>query len=161
MKKLYIARHAKSDWGQEGFSDEQRPLNEAGLIDASSMAKHLSLRGIKVDAIIASKAKRAMTTARAYAQSILDTEDFYEHDAIYQADENDMLSIINEVTDDYDSIMLVGHNPTFSFLVKLLTDQYVDMSAGSIIELDVNVDSWLDAGHKTAQLVNSILPNDI
>ena len=45
MKKLYIARHAKSDWGQEGFSDEQRPLNEAGLIDASSMAKHLSTKG--------------------------------------------------------------------------------------------------------------------
>ena len=113
MKKLYIARHAKSDWGQQGYSDFDRPLNAKGFSDAEAMAKYLSSLNIKVDSIVSSSAKRALTTAKFYADKIITAGDLVEMDVIYEAEERDMLQIINQTSDDFDSLMLVGHNPTF------------------------------------------------
>ena len=41
MKKLYVIRHGKSDWGNPEVNDFNRPLNHRGLKDAPKMGKHL------------------------------------------------------------------------------------------------------------------------
>ena len=161
MKRLYIARHASSDWGQEGYSDFDRPLNNKGLSDAEAMAKYLSSLEIKVDSIVSSSAKRALTTAKFYADNILTKSDLVEMDVIYEAEERDILQIINQISNDVDSLMLVGHNPTFSLLVNLLTGQPVDMSAGNIAELRIDLESWADVAMNSAQLVQMLSPKTI
>ena len=64
MKQLLIVRHAKSDWGNAGISDFNRPLNERGIINASLMGKRLKVKGILPNALISSPALRAITTAK-------------------------------------------------------------------------------------------------
>ena len=41
MKRLYLVRHAKSDWSSIGLADFDRPLNKRGRRDAKSMGKYL------------------------------------------------------------------------------------------------------------------------
>ena len=161
MKTLYIARHAKSDWGQAGYSDFDRPLNKKGLKDAEAMARYLTTLDTKVDSIVSSSAKRALTTAEFYAEKILLSGDIVKVDLIYEAEESNMLDIIKTLSDDLSSVMLVGHNPTFSLLISTLTGQYVDMSAGSVAELKIDLPGWDDIGVKTAQLEKIISPKNI
>lgn len=67
MKQLLLVRHAKSDWGNPGLDDFDRPLNERGKKDAPAMAKRIIEKKIKIDAFISSPAKRAAKTAKYFA----------------------------------------------------------------------------------------------
>jgi phosphohistidine phosphatase len=161
MKTLYIARHAKSDWGQAGYSDFDRPLNDKGMGDAKAMAQYLSSVDIKVDSIITSSAMRALTTANFYADEILMSGSPIKVDEIYEAEEQTMLKVIKNISNNMNAVMLVGHNPTFSLLVSMLTNKYVDMSAGSVAELKIDLDSWNEVKTNTAQLVQIITTKSI
>jgi len=59
MKTLILIRHAKSSWDQPGLSDFDRPLNERGKKDAPVMAKRVKEKGIELDHLVSSPAKRA------------------------------------------------------------------------------------------------------
>jgi len=161
MKTLYIARHAKSNWGQAGYTDFERPLNEQGIIDAKLMARHLSSLEIKVDSVITSSAVRALTTANMYAKQILSQGAPVGIDVIYEAEERIVLEVIRDISNDFDVVMLVGHNPGISLLISMLTGHQVDMSAGDIAELKIDLKNWNDIGMSSAQLVQMFSPKNI
>lgn len=161
MKTLYLARHAKSDWGQSGYSDFDRPLNDQGLVDAHAMKNYLAAADFKVDAIVSSSAMRAITTAGLYAEKILETGEIFKLDKIYEADEQDVLNIINNISNDFQSLMLVGHNPALSVLVDVLSGEAVNMSSGSIVELRIDLDDWAAINSNSARLVRMLTPANI
>lgn len=161
MKTLYIARHAKSNWEQPGYTDFDRPLNEQGIIDAKLMSKKLSAAEIKVDVIISSSAVRACTTANIYASTVLLSGEPIEMESIYEADEREVLKIINNISDNCGVAMLVGHNPAISLSISALTSKSIDMSAGNIVQLEFNVESWKDVKNASAQLVQILFPKNI
>jgi phosphohistidine phosphatase len=70
MKKLFLVRHAKSDWTYEGLPDIDRPLNERGYRDAHIMSKHLSSKKHVPDGIIASPAIRTINTALIFSRNL-------------------------------------------------------------------------------------------
>ena len=47
MKSLFLIRHAKSSWDEQGLNDIERPLNDRGKKDAPEMAKRLNDKDIK------------------------------------------------------------------------------------------------------------------
>ena len=61
MKKLYIVRHAKSSW-EVGQDDFDRSLKKKGKLNAPFMAGKLLSRGVNVEQIISSSAKRTTKT---------------------------------------------------------------------------------------------------
>ena len=63
MKHLYVIRHAKSSWADEGMRDFDRPLNERGKKNAPMMAERLQAKS-KVDHFVVSPAKRTRQTAQ-------------------------------------------------------------------------------------------------
>ena len=67
MIRLVLVRHAKSDWGNPGLDDHDRPLNDRGIRDAPRMARALAETGFRPEVILSSTALRARTTAEAFA----------------------------------------------------------------------------------------------
>ena len=63
MKTIFLMRHSKSAWKEEGMDDFDRPLNKRGTGDAHFMAGILMLRGERPDLIVSSPAVRAASTA--------------------------------------------------------------------------------------------------
>ncbi len=123
-KKLYLLRHAKSSWSDFSIDDFDRPLNKRGKQNAPLMARRMSQRNIDLEVIISSPAKRAKTTAKHFSK-ILNTKVIYDEN-IYEAGTAQLKEIIKQAFEDYDTIMLVGHNPSFTMLSNSLCGYQID-----------------------------------
>jgi len=145
MKKLILSRHAKSSW-ENAAHDIDRPLNDRGLHDAPIMAEYLKSQNIIVDIIISSPALRARTTAEFYVDKLLDSgQKLVIDDSIYEAYEQDLLKIINGLENNINSAMMVGHNPTFTFLANILANErIVNMPTCSSVTICFDVSDWKD-----------------
>ena len=122
-KTLYIARHAKSSWGDMSLSDFERPLNGRGKRDAPFMANLLKEKGITPDLILSSPAKRTKKTAKHYHEALGGELRFDEN--IYEASTITLYTLLKEVFKTVDSIMIVGHNPGFTALNDMLSDKEI------------------------------------
>jgi phosphohistidine phosphatase len=143
-KKIYIIRHAKSSWDSTTLRDFDRPLNERGLNDASAMGSRLFSRKIVPDTIISSEANRAQTTARLIAKEINFPEANIQFTKeIYNASIKDMIELINQIDDQYNSVFLFGHNPTFTELAEYISDDaYGTLPTCGIIGMELTVNQW-------------------
>jgi phosphohistidine phosphatase len=158
-KKLYVVRHAKSDWSHEGLSDFERPLNERGLSNAPFMADKFAEAGHLLDYILTSPANRAITTAGYFKRRLgLRDGQWDTERKIYESDATRLLSIINRLDDAHKSVMIVGHNPGLSSLVQLLTGEWVVMSTCSIAEVEIPFDSWSLASEGACNLLSFDFP---
>lgn len=125
MKILYLLRHAKSSWSNMELPDFQRPLSKRGKKDAPFMGKILADKKVKIDLIVSSPAKRAQKTAKKVAKQIAyPKEKIVFNQEIYEANLVDVLAVIHQTPDTINSLMLVGHNPTFTDLANLLCSNF-------------------------------------
>ena len=144
MKTLYLLRHAKSSWNFDELTDQERPLNERGRDDAPRVGKALAERGIEMDLVVASPAVRALTTAVLVAREL-----DYPHDKIviepdiYQAEVEDLITIIHALPDVANSVLLTGHNPTITDTVNVLSPTPIDeMPTATVVCLRFQCESW-------------------
>jgi phosphohistidine phosphatase len=123
-KKLYLLRHAKSSWKDFSIRDFDRPLNKRGKHDAPMMAERMAERGLRPDVILSSPAKRAKATSKAVAKA-LGAQIIYR-DSIYESSATRLREIVKEAFETYDSVMLVGHNPSMTVFANSLSEHYID-----------------------------------
>ena len=97
MKNLILIRHAKSSWKNTSLDDFDRPLNKRGKQDAPIMADRLLKRGINMDYIISSPAKRAADTAKIFAGVLSYNSEITLTDDLYEASQNQILEVINRI----------------------------------------------------------------
>ena len=143
-KTLYIARHAKSSWDDSSLSDFERPLKKRGEKDAPMIGKILYSKGVKPDLIISSPAKRAISTAYVLAREIkYPVEKIITNEDIYEASTSELLDIIEQLDDKLKSVMIIGHNPSFTRLANYLTEQYFDnIPTCGVVAIAFNISEW-------------------
>jgi phosphohistidine phosphatase len=146
MKTLLLVRHAKSSWDQIGVSDFDRPLNERGKKDAPLMAKRVKERGVKLDHLISSPAKRAIRTARFFAKEFdFKKKDIELIEGLYGATRSEFLKAVAAINNKYDTVALFSHNPGITDFASSLTNIRVDdMPTCAVFALRVETDNWKD-----------------
>lgn len=143
MKTLYLIRHAKSDWSQN-VSDFERPLNERGHRDAPKMAEFLFNKGISIDQMISSPAKRAFTTCQYFASQFENTKIITEPD-LYMPDISDFIRTINSIQDSENSVALFAHNEGITYFANSLTDEnIVNIPTCGIVGFSADCETWKD-----------------
>jgi phosphohistidine phosphatase len=158
-KKLFIIRHAKSDWSHEGMSDFDRPLNERGMSNAPFMADKIVEAGHAIDFILTSPANRALTTAGFFKRRLgLPDSRWDTERKIYEADVKKLLAIVNALNDDYACVMLFGHNPGVSALVHELTGAWVVRPTCGIAEIEIPCNSWSMVSAGACNLISFDFP---
>jgi phosphohistidine phosphatase len=154
MKTLYVIRHAKSSWADPLASDFERGLNDRGKRDAPKMGRRLKEKEINPDTIISSPAKRALSTAKRVAEVLKFPKAGIKTDSkLYHADEDTMLSVVQDIKDNQNIVMMFGHNPGLTDFVNSIAseDPYIDnVPTCGIIALSLPVDSWKDVRWKCA-----------
>lgn len=168
MKTLYLLRHAKSDWGNEGLRDFDRPLNHRGRKAAKAVGRAMRDRDIRPDLVIASPAIRAKETVErileGYGHDLRVTED----PRIYEGGTGTLLGLITGAPDDVEQLMLIGHNPGFQQLVLALSDASAlrgeveeGFPTAALAELRFPIDRWSEVAPGTGQLQGLIKPRDL
>lgn len=145
MKTLFILRHAKSSWKDLGIPDHDRPLNKRGKHDAPRIGKILKDQNLIPNLIISSTAIRAKTTANLVAKACKFKEEIIFDKSIYNAEPSDVLKLLSRCSETYNSILLVGHNPTVEEIIELLTGSpEITMSTCALAYLTITIDKWID-----------------
>lgn len=162
MKKLVLVRHAKSDWGNEGLKDIDRPLAERGYEDAYAMSKWFKENQAVPDLLVSSPAARALNTALIFSREFGIKESAIKiEEKIYESNSGIWLKIISQLDNKFNNIMLFGHNPTMTNLAnELNTDLLFDNAPTcSIISLGLEIKDWKDiVTKKEGKLLNYKFP---
>ncbi|MGN6221933.1 MAG: SixA phosphatase family protein [Microbacterium sp.] len=139
MIRLALVRHAKSDWGDPGLDDHDRPLNDRGMRDAPVMAARLAASGFRPEVILSSTALRARTTAEAFAAELgvavsLDPE-------LYGAPAAALLAAA--AATGAGSVVVVAHDPGMSVLAgRLSGDGIGHMPTCAVATFTWRQDDW-------------------
>lgn len=143
MKILYIVRHAKSSWESGVSKDFDRPLNNRGIRSADVMSKFVSEKGIKVEKIVSSPAKRALTTAKVFAKVMkMNESEIQLEQKIYEASLKTLLEVVHELDDSVSSIMLFGHNPGLTSLANNFGATIDNLPTCALVAFEFDVASW-------------------
>lgn len=142
MKRLYILRHAKSSWDDSSLTDFDRPLNKRGLRAAPFMGGYMASNGFAPDLIVSSPAERARQTAELVRESgEFDCPLNFDR-RIYEADVRALTQVVSGLADQFDAVLLVGHNPGMEGLVHHLTGEQHEMPTAALAVISLDVDAW-------------------
>jgi len=170
MKRLSVLRHAKSSWGDPSLEDFNRPLNERGWKAARRMGRELAERKMHFDLVLASTAARVRETI----DGVQKTYDFAApikfEPGIYEASESTLLSLVRELPDYVEALLLVGHNPGLERLLAELThdDEHglrrriagkYPTAALAIVELPAQ--HWASVKPGSGEILELILPKEL
>lgn len=160
MKCVYFIRHAKSSWADASIGDIERPLNKRGLRDAPFMAKLLAGKGVKVDKVISSPANRAFTTAGYFAEEQgFSRDDILVKPEIYEAWTQDIIGIVQKLDNDWNTVLLFGHNPAFTSVVNLFADEYLpNLPTCGIVKIEADVEQWSGLNDQTGRMTDYFYP---
>ena len=147
MKQLTLIRHAKSDWHSPSKTDFERPLNKRGEKAAPLMGRRLAARDCTPDCLLSSPADRARQTAEIIAREIAYPQQRIEYaEAIYDAELETLIRVVQNLSDRNTHVILVGHNPGFSELGQWLAPEApASLPTCGLLELDLPISSWSEA----------------
>lgn len=161
MKTLLLLRHAKSSWDNPDISDFDRPLNSRGLQAVPAMGGVLYKNDLQPQKILSSPAKRAKQTAILIKETAQLEAKITYVEGIYEASPLRLLSIVSEIEDKIESVLLIGHNPGLESFVKMLTRESYEMPTASLVKIDLNVESWQDVSVNRGKVSLYVRPKDI
>lgn len=147
MKIVYLARHGKASWPDESrMEDVDRSLKSKGIRDVAMAAKKLLKKEAYPDLICSSNALRSVHTALIVARNI----DYPSNrikilPALYGSDVESIFEVIENTKEDYESIMVFGHDPAMTNFANLKTKRAKDkIPTASIVGIEFECDSWQD-----------------
>ncbi len=144
MKTLLIVRHAKSSWEYPELPDHERPLLEKGKKRTRKIIEFLQSKNIVPDFVISSSAIRSRETARYIAKALgYPTSEIKLDPSLYHADSHLLFDQFMDLSDDYTTLMMVGHNPTLTNFVNHFLQPPIDwLPTSGVVCLTFDTDRW-------------------
>jgi phosphohistidine phosphatase len=134
--RLYFLRHGAADWPDWTKPDEERPLTKAGRKEVHQVGEFLATFKARPDVILTSPLPRAAQTADIAA----------EHFKVRAREEKllapgfqieDLTRLLRKYPQQI--LMLVGHEPDFTSVIKALTGANLKLSKAGVALLDLNL----------------------
>lgn len=146
-RTLVILRHAKAAT-VEGVLDFDRPLTPRGHADAAAAGAWLEQRDYRPDLVLCSSARRTRETWHGVALALSAEPEVRYVEEIYSASTDELLELVTDISDEFETALLIGHNPGFSQLSAMLDPDTVDgdglrTAAAAVHAWD---GSWVDCG---------------
>jgi phosphohistidine phosphatase len=161
-KVLYVVRHGKASAKQPGEKDRDRMLDAVGLRQSKQLGLYLYNKNANISAIVCSPAKRALQTAEQLADQLdYNLAKIVCDEDLYEASVKIVLEKVQAFVDDWQEVVMVGHNPVLSYFVEYVTGFHFDgLEAGSAVRIDCKVEKWIDLAGKSTSFEQYISPLD-
>lgn len=144
MKTLILVRHAKSQHEEYVHRDIERHLAPRGYTDAGEVAAWCLAHSIKPQLFITSPSVRTYSTALIFANAYSAHPDqIVLNRGIYEAELKQLLLVIDGLDDEFDRVMMFGHNPGITTLLNYLCGPGCDsMPTAGVAVIRMDIDSW-------------------
>lgn len=133
-RTLVLVRHGKSDWSHD-VEDVDRPLAARGRRQASVSGQWLARELVRLDAARVSPAVRTQQTFAALTAAGVRVDDVVHEPALYCDTAQEVAAVVAGVPGRARSLLVVGHEPTFSDLVHQLTGRWVRIRTSEVVVL--------------------------
>ncbi|CCQ72150.1 NUDIX domain-containing protein [Magnetospira sp. QH-2] len=159
-RELLILRHGKAQPGR-GAKDRDRELKDKGKRDIQRIGVWLQENERLPDAILASPAERAWSTAqKSLKAGGAGTEGLSKEERLYDASLKDLKSLLAKASNGTERLMLVGHNPGLKQLAAYLTGSGELLSKGMLLRIGLP-DDWGKLKKGCGQLLDRVDPGDL
>ena len=154
MKSIILFRHAKSDWNATYSSDHQRPINQRGIKASKLMGSYLAEINEIPDLVISSSALRALETMEnAISAGNWESKINIEKE-VYHASVSKLIDLIKRTKNIHSNICIIGHEPTFSYFIKSITDKSISkFPTATMAKIVLKVESWNKIDNKLSKLL--------
>ena len=160
-KNLYLLRHAMADERLGDQHDIDRTLTSTGLQNATRMGINFLNKQYQFDIIISSPAIRAISTATLIAEQIkYDPAKIHQNQEIYEASTRTLLQVINQLKEDWQNVLIVGHNPSLTYLAEYITKSEIgNITTCGVAQIEFDKMKWEEISESTGHLVNYEYPD--
>ena len=160
MKNLILVRHAKSSL-ETPLKDRDRPLSKNGLQAAHLVSSYVSKYLPKTYLFWTSVAERASQTALIFAQNLsYPIESIIYKEDLYTFDENQLTKVIKSCKNEFDSVILFGHNGAITNFVNKFGDVFIEnVPTSGFVSLQFDVDDW--SAIEKGKTLKVIVPKDL
>ena len=162
-KNIYLLRHAQADEKMSEEADLDRALNATGLQNATKMGINFHKKAVVFDIIISSPAVRALATATLVAEQVkYDSNRIHQNSEIYEACIRTLLKVVNQLKEEWSTVLLVGHNPSITYLAEYISKAEIgNMTTCGVAQLSFDNMTWEEIsegnGHLTSYEYTSLL----
>lgn len=169
MRRLMLLRHGKSDW-PAGVPDLQRPVAERGRRASKAMGHYMAASGFFPEKVLVSPAQRTRQTWEIAGQAFSPARPVVFEPAIYEAEAQELLAVVQALPDEVANVLMVGHNPGLQDLALFLcgegdaeamTRLKSKYPTAGLAILDLSVNRWSEAGERCAILRRFDTPRSI
>lgn len=141
---IYFLRHASA--GKKGSNpkkDEQRPLDNEGLLQARYMGRLLANLDVHVEEILSSPLKRAVQTASLVANELAFEAALRLEPALRPEARFEQFQMMLSRWRKAEAVMVVGHNPSMTeFLTKMVSGgtgtAQIELKKGAVAKVDAH-----------------------
>ena len=159
MKTLYLLRHGKSDWNNDSGGDHERTLAPRGVDAARRMGRFLAALGQVPDRVVSSTAVRARDTAQLAAEAGEWSCEVELDGKLYETGPERMAEWLRLVDDATGSLLIVGHQPTWSLLAGgLIGGGQLRFPTAALARIDLTIRHWREIEFGCGELVWFQLP---
>lgn len=172
-KTIIFMRHARAPM-QAGMNDKDRVLDGHGEAQALLIGKQLAQASALPDQVICSPAQRTRQTFNLLGQSwpqLQSVKTEYPQ-PLYNAATGDIFALLQELPEDINRVMIVGHNPGVPGIIDMLWDgldkTIDDMMIMAYPPASVTImqqqaqagqaSSWRDMQPKSFRILNFLTP---
>lgn len=160
MKTLYLVRHAKASWKHD-VDDHKRPLKKRGQEDGKLISSQVSKEVEAPEKIISSDAIRALSTAYFFKDAFnISENDFQLSHQLYDFRGTGVMKVIKSLNDEWERVMIVGHNHAFTSIANMLGNKYIEnIPTCGFVKIEFDENHWKDIS--TGKTVLNLFPRDL
>ena len=167
MLQLLILRHANAA-REPSNNDHDRALTERGREDARAMGRWLAVERLVPDLALVSDATRTRQTFDLVRQELRGRLRAICEPALYEADDDAILRVLNAIPDGPTRVLICGHNPGLHDVTLALIDEGGDpvaremlragMPTSAIAVLAFDWRTWCNVAPRSGQLLRFVTP---
>lgn len=162
MKTIFLLRHAQTHPPSYTFSDRERVLTNAGQAQARTLGEFLQKNNYYPNAVLCSPAVRTRQTLEGICEHVEGLRVEYP-EKLYGASLNDHMSILQNLNKNFDSIMIIAHNPgIFELALRLANEEGrdrigVSYAPGTLTVLS-HKNGWADLPSGSSRVIDLFKP---
>lgn len=163
VKNLYLIRHGEAEEPNSSKKDIERQLTSKGYQDASKVGLYLKKIKVDPDLVLHSPAVRTTETIYRINEQLGVNEDYIESvEDMYEASTRILLKAICEIPAEMRSAIIVGHNPSITYLAEYITGAEIGhVVPCGVVHIQIPFTSWTEVSEKTCDFVSFTSPDEI